>query len=83
MGADVITNIEFSGMKLTGPTKKVCAELREYIKRMLELHREPVLRVRKGDYVAMRRFAEKQIRPTDTLGIIKLDGREIFRYDGE
>jgi len=77
------TNFELSSVKLTGRTKKLCAELRDYAARMIELKREPVFRVRIPDYIAMRKFASKNIRPTDTLGAIKLDGREISRYDGE
>lgn len=77
------TDFDLNCVKLTGTTKKVCAELRDYAKRMAELRREPVFRVRIPDFIAMRKFAEKHIRPTDTLGTLKLDGREVCRYDGD
>ncbi len=77
------TDFDFSCTKLTGTTKKLCSELRDYAKRMAELHREPVFRVRIKDFIAMRAFAEKHLRPGDKLGLIKLDGREVCRYDGD
>jgi hypothetical protein len=77
------TNFELSSVKLTGRTKKLCAELRDYAARTAELRREPVFRVRIPDFIAIRAFASKHIRPGDTLGAIKLDGREVSRYDGD
>lgn len=77
------TNFDLSSVKLTGRTKNLAAELRDYAMRMVELKRTPVFRVRIPDFVAIRKFASKHIRPTDTLGIVKLDGREINRYDGD
>lgn len=78
-------NIDFElrGVKLTGTTKKVCEELTAYACRMRELHRQPVFRVKVADLVAMRAFAKKNMRPTDTLDKLRLDGQEVIGYDGQ
>lgn len=71
-------NFELNGVKLTGRTKKVVAELNDYVARMRELKREPVYRVKQADYLEIRNFAKKHMEKGDLLDYVTLGGHAII-----
>jgi hypothetical protein len=71
-------NFELNGVKLTGRTKKVVAELNDYVSRMRELGRVPVYRVKQPDYIDIRNFAKKHLEKGELLDHVTLGGHAII-----
>ena len=65
--------IDLGSLEVKSRSKKLVDELRDYRKRMRELGRVPVFRVRHPDYVLLRDTA-KRLAGVDSFGELRLDG---------